>query len=331
MWGCAILIIVTGGAGFIGSAVVEHLSKLVDRGEVSRVLIIDNLYSGKLENISSFVDGSRTLFAKIDISNYRELCEALSPYLREFRGDFGVVHLAAIVNIVEVYENPVLALRVNVGGTLNMLELVRKFDARRFVFASSVAVYGEPRYLPIDEEHPTEPLNLYGETKLMGERLVNLYARDYGLSTVSLRFFNVYGPRMREGAYASVVHNFIEALLRKRSPVIYGDGRQTRDFVFVYDVAEATVKALLDSRYVGALNIGSGVEVSILDLLKTIERIVGYEIPPRFEPPRRGDVRRSCANISKAKEVLRWSPRHSLEEGLKITVEYYRKRLSATA
>ncbi len=303
----------------------------MDRGEISRVLVIDNLYSGKLENVSRFIDGSRTLFAKIDVSNYRELCEDLSPYLREFRGDFGVVHLAAIVNIVEVYENPMLALRVNVGGTLNVLELARKFDAKRFVFASSVAIYGEPRYLPIDESHPTEPINLYGETKLMGERLVNLYARDYGLSTVSLRFFNVYGPRMREGAYASVVHKFITSLLMRKNPVIYGDGHQTRDFVFVYDVAEATVKALLESRYVGAINIGSGVEVSILDLLKTIERILGYEIPPRFEPPRKGDVRRSCANIAKAKKVLGWSPKHGLEEGLRITIEYYKKRLSATA
>jgi UDP-glucose 4-epimerase len=204
-----------------------------------------------------------------------------------------------------------------------MLELSRKYCVKRLVFASSVAVYGEPQYLPIDEEHPKRPNNLYGLTKLFSEELLWLYRRDYDLRPVALRYFNVYGPKMRPGPYAGVIYKFITSMLRGERPVIYGDGRQTRDFVYVYDVAEANLRAL-KSRYVGALNIGTGRETSILDLYLKISDILGVKVEPLWEPPRPGDVRRSRARIELARESIGWSPKVTLEEGLKATIEYYK-------
>ena len=253
------------------------------------------------------------------------LWEKISHYMGPGDVEY-IVHLAAIVNVMEVYENPRRALDVNVRGTLNILELARRLDVDRLVYASSVAVYGEPKYLPIDEDHPTDPANLYGETKLMGERLLWHYARDYGLHPVALRFFNIYGPRMRPGPYAGVVYKFITALLEKKQPVIYGDGNQTRDFVYVGDAAEAVARALRAS-YSGPVNIGTGTETSIRRLYKTICSIIGYCPKPRYEPPRPGDVRRSRASIKLAMEKLGWNPVTSLEEELKKTIRYYTGRL----
>ena len=312
-------VIVTGGAGFIGSHTVE---RLLSKGY--NVVVIDNYYSGSPENLPQS-DGRLTIL-EIDVSDTDRMNKITSLTRK---GDVeAIIHLAAIINIVEVDENPQRALDVNVKGTLNILELARKLEARRVVFASSTAVHGEPVYLPVDEDHPLNPANLYGETKLFSERLMNRYMRDYGLSTVSLRYFNVYGPRMRPGPYAGVVLSFIQALLKGDTPVIYGTGEQTRDFVYVGDVAEANVRAI-ESSYTGPVEIGSGVETSINELYRMICGIVGRCPEPRRMPPRPGDVSRSVASIKLARRVLNWQPMVSLEEGLRYTVKYYKKRIGS--
>jgi len=313
-------VLVTGGAGFIGSNTVAKLVELRSRGLVGadEIIAVDNFYSGSPSNLDD-VRGSVAV-VEADVRRPEQLEEAARG-----RGVDRILHLAAIVSVEEAYENPRLAFETNVLGTLNALELARRLDAVRFVYASSVAVYGEPVEVPIRESHPTRPVNLYGLTKLMGELLALQYSRDYGLDVVCLRYLNVYGPRMRGGPYGGVVYKFVSALARGERPVIYGDGMQTRDFVYVEDVADANVRALFAELSGGSrvLNIGTGRETSIIELLRIISGILGVEARPEFRPPRRGDVRRSVADITLAREVLGWEPRTSLEEGLRRTVEWF--------
>ena len=309
------LVVVTGGAGFIGSHTVEALAT---RGY--RVVVIDNFYSGSIENLlrarSRWIE-----ILDVDVSDFSTLYEKIKHIARS-SDIIGIIHLAAIVNIWEAFENPELVFRVNIVGTFNILEVARRLDIERIVYSSSVAVYGEPEYLPIDEDHPLKPDNLYGESKLVGERLLYSYIRYYSLSGVALRYFNVYGPRMRPGLYAGVVYKFIEALSSRQKPVIYGDGEQTRDFIFVEDVVSANLRAL-NSNYNGSLNIGTGVETSINNLYREICSIISYCPEPEYKPPRLGDVRRSRASIKLATRELGWRPKTSLREGLEKTIEYY--------
>jgi len=309
--------VVTGGAGFIGSHTVEALLR-----EGQSVLVVDNLYAGSQSNLP--VGHNRLIMERIDISSQSSLWRGLRP-LREC-GDVRIIHLAAMVNVVEVRRRPDRAMRVNVLGTLNLLEAARRLDASRFVFSSSVAVYGEPQYLPIDENHPLNPKNLYGSSKLMGEMLVKQYYSDYSIPYAILRYFNVYGPRMRPGPYAGVVLRFIEALLGGSPPTIYGDGEQTRDFVYVGDVARANLLALRAGR-VGSFNIGSGRSVSVNQLLETLCRLLNRGCPrPRRLPARPGDIRHSRASVEKARRELGWFPTTYLEKGLALTVDYYLRK-----
>ena len=312
------VVIVTGGAGFIGSHTVELL---LEKGY--EVVVVDDFSSGRVENLKRVLGKVR--LARVDVSKLGELVEKVRSHVRS--GDvLGLVHLAALVSVVEAEEKPWRAIDVNVKGTLNVLELARMLDVGVVVYASSAAVYGEPVYLPIDEDHPLKPVNLYGESKYVGERLVGLYSRRYGLRGVSLRYFNVYGPRMRGGPYAGVIHNFVVRLLLGDTPIIYGDGNQTRDFVYVTDVAEANIAAL-ESGAEGVFNIGTGRGVSINELYRMLCRVVGYCPIPHYEAPRPGDVRRSVASVKRATSMLGWRPRVGLEEGLRMTVEYYKSTL----
>lgn len=311
-------VILSGAAGFIGSATLEVLL-----GKYSKVVGIDNLYSSALSNVRNLLETGKLIFIEVDVSDFESLWEKIR-YMVNGENVEGIVHLAAIVNVAEVHVNPRLALKVNVIGTQNMLELARLLDVERFVFASSAAVYGEPQYLPVDESHPLTPTNLYGLSKLMGEQLVMRYGDDYGIKPIILRYFNVYGPRMRPGQYSGVIYRFIKSLVNRNKPVIYGDGKQTRDFVYVYDVAKANLKGL-ESKYVGVLNIGTGVETSINKLYELICNTIGVDLEPLREKPRPGDVKRSVADISKAREFLGWSPDTSLEEGIKKTILFYRR------
>lgn len=308
------LVIVTGGAGFIGSHVVDKLTSMG-----FEVVIVDDLSSGSEANLKHAKSTGKVELLKLSVSHRGFVGElkASLPGRPE-----GIVHLAAVVSVEEARRIPFKAMEVNVGGTVNVMEAAVKLDVDAVVVTSSAAVYGEPRSLPVREDHPLEPVNLYGLSKLAAEKTAIIYRKEYGLRVAALRVFNAYGPRMRPGPYAGVVYKFIHALLSGEAPIIYGDGLQTRDFVYVGDVAEAHVKALT-AKASGVYNVGSGVETSVLDLFRLLCTLVGRCPKPRRAPPRRGDVRRSVADISKAREELGWSPKVGLEEGLKATIEYF--------
>ena len=317
-------LVVSGGAGFIGSNTVK-LS--LTTGLFDAIFVLDNLYSGLLENLPST---DRVKAIVIDVAEGLERVEKL---LKGY-GQVWILHLAAIVSVDEAYRDPINTIRVNVMGTANLLELARRVDAQKFVYASSVAVYGEPEYLPIDEEHPLKPANLYGATKLMGEQLVRQYGEAYGLDYVNLRYFNVYGPNMRAGPYAGVVYKFITGILKKGEITIYGDGSQTRDFIYVEDVAHANLKALTATA-TGTYNIGTGIETSVKrlaqEVINAIHVVTGKRphVKVQYAPPRKGDVKRSQADNSKARDRLNWTPKTSLGSGLVKTVGWLLARIQA--
>ncbi|ADI31952.1 GDP-mannose 4,6-dehydratase [Staphylothermus hellenicus] len=305
-------VLVTGGAGFIGSWTVE---KLCSKGY--RVVVLDNLMYGSPSNLSNIIDD--IILVKGDIRD----TVLLNELFRKYRF-YGVVHLAALVGVDEVYRDPNSGFSINVQGTFNLLEMSRRHDVERFVYASSAAVYGDPQYLPIDEDHPLSPKNLYGATKLAGEILVNTYMENYGLSTISLRYFNVYGPRMRPGPYSGVVYVFINNLIHGKPLIIHGDGLQTRDFVYVEDVAAANLLAL-ESKITGSYNIGCGSNITVRELADILRKYMGREeVEIIHDKPREGDIKHSLADIGKAVKYLGWKPTVSLEKGLKKTIEYYK-------
>ena len=304
-------VVVTGGAGFIGSWTVEEL---VRAGH--EVVVLDDLSTGDVGNLASVIN--EVELVRCDVTNI----SAVSDVFGEVRPD-AVIHLAAVVGVDEVAEDPVRGFGINAVGTLNVLEASRRHGVGRFVYASSAAVYGDPVTLPISEEHPLRPKNVYGASKLSGEALALGYGGNYGLSVAVLRYFNAYGPRMRPGPYAGVVRKFVEAVLAGEPITIFGDGEQTRDFVYVRDVARANLAAL-ESGAEGVFNIGTGKPTKITDLAEEVMRAVGRSVPIRHAPPRPGDIRHSYADISRAREVLGWEPRTGLDEGLKELIEWMR-------
>ncbi len=307
-------ILVTGGAGFIGSWTVELLVR-----EGYRVVVLDNFSTGSLENLARVIDKIKVV--KGDIRNHVLLDEIIKHYEID-----SIIHLAALVSVEEATRNPGEAVRVNVNGTHNVLETARKHDLERIVYASSAAVYGDPKYLPIDEDHPLNPKSVYGATKLGGEALVNAYHDNYGLSTISLRCFNVYGPRMKPGPYAGVIIKFIQRIKEGKPPIIYGDGTQTRDFIYVEDVARANIAAL-KTRATGPYNIGTGKETSINQLARQIAELMGKpDLKPIHTKPRPGDIKHSVAKIEKARKQLHWKPLVDLWKGI---AEIIRTHLSS--
>jgi UDP-glucose 4-epimerase len=303
-------VLVTGGAGFIGSHVVE---KLVGLG--CDVCALDNLSTGSLENLRSCVKGGKVDFVEGDILD-RELVEALVK-----RVD-AVVHLAAVTSVPFSVAHPVLTNEVNVAGTLNLLKACSKSDVQRFVLVSSCAVYGEPDYLPVDENHRTNPLSPYSASKLAAEHYCQAFSHSCGLETVILRLFNVYGPRQREDdTYSGVITRFVRNLFSGKPLVVYGDGSQTRDFVHVHDVAEAVWLAL-NVRDVAnqAYNVGYGRPVDINELAKMLAGFFGDTVEVQYKEPRIGDLKHSYADVTKAKEALRYRPKIALEVGLQSLI-----------
>jgi len=307
--------LVTGGAGFIGSNLIR---RLYYGHTCSEVYVIDNLYSGSLDNIINLLEEESIKFYNIDLSCNKHLNKV-------FPRDTDVVfHLAAVTGLEEVEKDPITAFKSNVIATMNILDTAVKYGVNTIIYASSAAVYGEPHNLPVSEGHKANPTNLYGYMKYLGEMLLNHYYIKYGLNTIILRYFNVYGPRMRGGPYASVIHNFITSLSKNLRPVIFGDGRQTRDFIYVDDVVEASIRSM-ELEGFNILNIGSGVETSILDLLNIISSILGYkDVNPIYKPRRRHEIYRIKADISKARAILNWSPKVSLKEGVRKTIDWYK-------
>ncbi len=295
----------TGGAGFIGSHLVDWLVK-----QGYTVTVLDNLSTGKLENVRGCLDDPGFKFVKGDVRDRRNVEEALKDVQAVF-------HLAAITSVPYSVKHPNVTVKVNVDGTRNLLEACLREGVERFIYVSSCAVYGEPEYLPVNERHPARPISPYAESKLKAENVCRSFHEKHGLKTVVFRLFNVYGPRMREGQYSGVISRFIKRLKAGKSPIIYGDGRQTRDFVYVEDVVQALISALKNEDALGkVLNIGCGVPVTINELADMLMELTGTRVKPIHRKARLGDIKHSYADIGLAKIILGFEPKTSLKEGL---------------
>jgi len=304
--------LVVGGVGFVGSHLI---GRLISEG--FEVNILDNFFTGSLENIRNYLDCPHLHVVKGDVRRRGDVRGALKDV------DY-VFHLAAVASIDLSVRRPKLVNDVNVSGTLNLLLESLRFNVERFIFTSSCAVYGEPVYLPIDENHPTNPVSPYGVSKLSAEYYCKIFHKAYGLDTVILRLFNVYGPRQERSPYGGVIAKFIDALKSGRAPVIFGDGEQTRDFIYVDDVVEALILASKSGGCAGmTFNIGSGIETSINQLADKLIKLFGLNIKPIHLKPRAGDVKRSCANINKAREILGFKVKTPLEIGLEKCAKEY--------
>ena len=303
-------VVITGGAGFIGSHLAEELA------ENNEVIVIDNLSTGKIENIKHLMDNEKIIFKKGDIRD-------LDFLKKEFEGADYIFHQAAIVSVPFSTKNPFLTNEVNVSGTLNVLMAAKENSVKKVVYASSCAVYGNNPNLPLKEEMLPTPLSPYAASKLASEAYCNVFAYVYGLPTASLRYFNVYGPRQDAASpYAAVIPKFIERVRNGKPPIIYGDGKQTRDFIYVKDVVKANILAA-ESKATGVFNIASGKAISIEELAYKIIEIAGKNknIKPLYEKPRPGDIKHSVADIFKAREKLGFQPNYSLEKGLNEIVK----------
>lgn len=300
-FGDDVVIVVTGGSGFIGT----HLcGRLVDDGYDVRIVdIVPPKSSTKAEFVRATV---------LDSARLMKLLE----------GAEGVVHLAALIDVATSVSDPFSDFSVNAAGTINVLEAARHAGVKKVAFASSAAVYGEPVRLPVDEEHPTAPMSPYGAAKLAAERYVLLYNSLYGMENTALRLFNVYGEGQNAGSpYSGVITKFANAITEGRAPTIFGDGEQTRDFVHVDDVCEAFVRAIEGQGCNSPLNIASGVETSVRELLETMCGICGTGFSPTYMPERKGEIARSVADIKLAKKRMGYSPRMALSQGLRELLE----------
>jgi UDP-glucose 4-epimerase len=307
--------IVTGGAGFVGSHLVDLL---VDRAW--DLLVVDDLSTGRLEHIAAARRRGKVSVLVMDIR---------APEVAAAAARFGpevVFHLAAQSKVRPSVEDPVLDASVNVLGTVNVLLAAARAGARRVVFASSGgAIYGDSARLPATERTPKHPASPYGITKKIVEDYFRWFARNHGLTYVLLAMANVYGPRQDPGLEGGVTAIFARAMIEGRRPTIFGDGRQTRDFVYVEDVVDAFARAA-DSRGGVLLNIGSGRETTVLRLYETLARLTGFSLPPEFADPKPGDIGRSVLDPARAGAILGWEAWTPLEEGLRRTVDWYRGR-----
>ncbi|MDK2853550.1 MAG: UDP-glucose 4-epimerase [Thermococcaceae archaeon] len=303
------LIVVTGGAGFIGSHIAEELSK------ENEVIVIDNLYSGKVENVPPNVK-----FIQADIRDYHSIAELIS------QADY-VFHEAALVSVVESVEKPILTEEINVLGTLNILKALSEGHGK-LIFASSAAVYGDNQNLPLKESENPKPLSPYGVTKITGEYYCKVFYELYGIPTVSLRYFNVFGERQGYNQYAGVISIFINRALRGEPLIVYGDGKQTRDFIYVKDVVKANILAAESSKANGKVfNVARGERTTILELALKIIDATNSSSSIVFDKPRPGDIRHSQADISEIRK-LGFKPEYSLEDGLSRTIEWYRGKVN---
>ena len=306
--------LVTGGAGFIGSNLCETL---LSQGH--KVRILDNLVTGKTENIKDFIETVE--FARSDVRDQAEVGRAV-------KGVDYVVHLAALGSVPRSVVDPTTTHDVNATGTLNVLNAARLSGVKRVMYASSSSVYGDTPVLPKQEEMTPMPLSPYAVSKLTGEYYCKVFYKIYGLETVSLRYFNVYGKRQDPNSqYAAVIPKFISSLLRGEGPTVYGDGQQTRDFTFVEDCNQANIKACFAPNCAGmAFNVGFGSRISINDLFGKIREKAGRDIKPVHTQSRKGDVRDSLESIEKANEFLSYRPEYNIDAGIEKTVRWYMGR-----
>lgn len=311
------LYLVTGGAGFIGSNLTEAL---LAAGH--KVRIIDNFLTGKRENIAGFAERFGSAFELIEgdlreLAMTRKACDGV-----EF-----VLHQGALPSVPRSVADPVLSDSINVGGTVNLLVAARDAGVRRVVFAASSSAYGDTPVLPKRETMTPNPKSPYAAQKLAGEHYMRIFFEVYGLETVSLRYFNVFGPKQDpKSTYAAVIPRFITSVISGKAPIVYGDGLQTRDFTYIDNVVQANIAAShAQKRACGkTFNIACGERISLIDMLEIIYGLAGRRVPPEFEPGRPGDVRDSLADISLAKDLLRYSPQVDFPTGLARTFDYFR-------
>jgi UDP-glucose 4-epimerase len=305
--------VVTGGAGFIGSHIVEAIARSHE------VVVIDNFSSGKWENLSMVAGSITTIQGSItDLTLLKDAC----------KGADGIFHLGAIASVARSVDDPFVTHETNLTGTLNVLLAARDCGVRKVVFSSSSAVYGDDPTLPKREDMPPVPLSPYAVSKLAGEYYGKVFSELFGVKTLSLRYFNVFGPRQDPQAeYAAVIPKFITRLLDNQPPVIFGDGKQTRDFVYVKDVVQANLLAMQSSA-TGTFNIGSGERIDLTTLAGTLSSMMNVHLPPVYKKPRSGDIRNSVSDITAAKRAFGYMTSSSLDQGLAETIRWFRHRKS---
>lgn len=307
--------LVTGGAGFIGSHITEEL---VRRGESVRVL--DNFLTGKKENLTPFLADIDLIEGDIrDFSQCQKAVEGI---------DY-VLHQAALPSVPRSVSDPITSNEINITGTLNMLFASKEEGIKSFVFASSSAVYGDDQRLPKKEGNEGSPLSPYALGKLTGEHYCRIFSQLYKFNTVSLRYFNIFGPRQDPfSQYAAAIPNFVTKILKNEKPIIYGDGEQSRDFIYVSNVVEANLLASQAQNVSGEVfNIACGSRTTVNILVDEIKTVLGKNIPSNFTDPRPGDVRHSHADISKATKRLNYNPLITFSEGLKKTISWYKENM----
>lgn len=310
--------LVTGGAGFIGSNLCEVL---LDKGY--KVRCLDDLSNGKQTNVDLFINNPNYTFIKGDVRD-------LDTCMKACEGVDYVLNQAAWGSVPRSIEMPLLYEEINIRGTLNMMEAARQNGVKKFVYASSSSVYGDEPNLPKQEGREGNLLSPYALTKRVDEEYGKLYSKLYGLDTYGLRYFNVFGKRQDpNGAYAAVIPKFIKQLLNDEKPTIYGDGKQSRDFTYIENVIEANLKACKASSEVAgeAFNIAYGGREYLIDVYYSLCKVLGKDIEPIFGPDRKGDIKHSNADISKAIEMLGYDPSWSFERGIEAAIEWYRENL----
>lgn len=300
-------VLVTGGAGFIGSNVVDLFIS-----EGHDVIIVDNLCQGKIENVNN-----RARFYKCDILDVDKLDVIFSTEYPEV-----VIHNAAQIDVQASLEQPSMDAETNIKGTINILECCRKFSVNKIIYPSSAAVYGDPKYLPVDEEHEVNPISFYGISKHTPEHYIKTYSELYDIKYTIFRYANVYGIRQDPKGEGGVISIFIDKFLNREAPVIFGDGEQTRDFIYVKDIARANLAALNNGDNV-ICNISTQTQISVNQLVDVMKDVMESDLEAVHKEERCGDIKDSSLKNGKANDCLQWTPKYGLKDGLKETCKYY--------
>jgi len=301
-------ILITGGAGFIGSHIADSLIKLGHR-----VSVVDNLSTGNMSNVNK-----QAQFYNVDI------CRAeLAKVFQEEKPNI-VMHYAANTMVSRSMKKPAWDARQNILGSLNLITLCARFNVKRIVYASSAAIYGNPEYIPVNEIHPISPVSNYGLSKYVVEKYLDLYYREYGLPYTALRYSNIFGPRQNPKSEAGVVAIFAGQMLHNEHPVIFGDGTKTRDYIYVDDVVEAN-RRVLDGNINGVFNISTATETSDQAIFDTLAQLLRYKGHPSYVPVRKGEIIKICLSNARASKALKWKIQHSLAAALSGTAAYFQE------
>ena len=311
-------VLVTGGAGFIGSNLI---ARLLEQDEVDLVRAVDDLSTGVHKNIQPFLTNPRFEFVEGDICNYQDC-------LQSAKGIDVILHEAALGSVPRSISNPVRTNEVNITGTLNVFNAARESGTGKIIFAASSSTYGDSKSLPKKEEVIGNPLSPYAVTKLVNELYASVFGKVYGLNFIGFRYFNVFGPNQNpQGPYAAVIPLFFSKMLSGQSPVIFGDGTQSRDFTYVSNVVDANMNALFCDKpesWNQIYNIACGEKTTLNDLFRFAAELTNFHQAPVYEPPRTGDIRDSLADISKAKRLLNYQPSISVKDGLQLAYDWYK-------